>query len=133
MSGTMKDRVQMGLDTVPWDPVTTYQNVETMKVDIEGMEEEVTIDPYWGVLALQPDGSFRAHTVEFNITGGTQSWGQLSKKSWQQMTSTEQKITIYRVAKMNKRLRERQGTGPSYADVMASVGVQAEDWPPKKW
>mmetsp|Transcript_36534 Transcript_36534/g.105244 ORF Transcript_36534/g.105244 Transcript_36534/m.105244 type:complete len:114 (-) Transcript_36534:75-416(-) len=109
MSSTVKDIDMMGIHIPEFDRVTVFDKTGTVKVDVNGVEEEVIVDPERGAMVLKMDGRLEPGLMVFHITGGRQTGGQDYKKSWKEMTYTEQKTMLHVVAKTNLRLKERMG------------------------
>mmetsp|Transcript_42257 Transcript_42257/g.65919 ORF Transcript_42257/g.65919 Transcript_42257/m.65919 type:complete len:140 (+) Transcript_42257:61-480(+) len=72
-----------------------FPSMETVKVMLDGEEEEVMIDPEWGPLILQIDQTAR---IDNTIRDGA---------SWRKMTSSQRKTRIHITAKKNKAMREK--------------------------
>mmetsp|Transcript_13975 Transcript_13975/g.39893 ORF Transcript_13975/g.39893 Transcript_13975/m.39893 type:complete len:115 (+) Transcript_13975:2-346(+) len=105
-SDTKTDRVQMGLEMGVFESPTLYNNVSKMTVDVDGKPEEVDIDSERGPVVIKPDGLRHFAEEKYHISGYR---GFEETRGWLQMSVTEQTILLHRVAKMNRRTKERWG------------------------
>eukprot|EP00931_Biecheleriopsis_adriatica_P073933 TRINITY_DN48132_c0_g1_i1.p1 TRINITY_DN48132_c0_g1~~TRINITY_DN48132_c0_g1_i1.p1 ORF type:complete len:150 (+),score=30.59 TRINITY_DN48132_c0_g1_i1:37-486(+) len=104
----------------PWGPggnldnfakSTSYEGAKSVKIDVDGHEEEVKIDDERGPLLLQPDGSAVYALLNYSqpIKGSGGHHTDRIQKTWQYLTSTEKTVLLHMVAKKNRRLMECNG------------------------
>mmetsp|Transcript_43376 Transcript_43376/g.124113 ORF Transcript_43376/g.124113 Transcript_43376/m.124113 type:complete len:114 (-) Transcript_43376:37-378(-) len=93
-----------------------YDGITSVKVDVNGIEEEVIIDPELGPRILKVDGSpggmhdvNRLPVANPAPVIGMDGSGHVGlKKSWKLYTSTEMKVCIAQAAKINRSRRALQ-------------------------
>mmetsp|Transcript_56317 Transcript_56317/g.121356 ORF Transcript_56317/g.121356 Transcript_56317/m.121356 type:complete len:117 (+) Transcript_56317:118-468(+) len=102
----------------PFQHPTLYEGVTSVKVEIEGDEEEVLIDPKRGPLLRGSQNLVVGEPMMFKYDSGT-SWhqdrglasanqaGRPQNKTWTHCTASEQTVMIHTVAKKQRKLRER--------------------------
>mmetsp|Transcript_85435 Transcript_85435/g.178489 ORF Transcript_85435/g.178489 Transcript_85435/m.178489 type:complete len:120 (-) Transcript_85435:277-636(-) len=94
---------------------TTYDGITSMKVDVNGITEEVEIDPELGPRLVKVDGSAGGpHDVNrlpiatpAPVIGMDGSGHVGLKKPWKMYTSTEMKVCIMQAARINRARKAR--------------------------
>mmetsp|Transcript_33409 Transcript_33409/g.59199 ORF Transcript_33409/g.59199 Transcript_33409/m.59199 type:complete len:127 (-) Transcript_33409:39-419(-) len=93
----------------PWKPGEAFAGMSTVTVDIDGTDVVVKIDPYYGPQPTKvggtPPGPNDCYQLPMNADENAPSGVH---KKWSEFTSTEQKMAVYQVARMNM-LRQEHG------------------------
>mmetsp|Transcript_59363 Transcript_59363/g.133752 ORF Transcript_59363/g.133752 Transcript_59363/m.133752 type:complete len:667 (-) Transcript_59363:79-2079(-) len=95
---------------------------------IGGREEKVDIDPEEGPLVHQIDGSFGFMRLQ-HLPKRVPNCIKLPKKSWQQMTSSEQETMARMAAKKNQSLRDLKGDAFWTAARRRRAAAEGDDEP----
>mmetsp|Transcript_47979 Transcript_47979/g.98988 ORF Transcript_47979/g.98988 Transcript_47979/m.98988 type:complete len:118 (+) Transcript_47979:1-354(+) len=101
------DRPVAALGALPnFSPSSEFKGLTSTKVRVDGKEEEVFLDSEGGPLMLRRDGSTTFAYVRYSEAGYSGGSSHGFDKCWRYMTSTEQKVLVNLVAKLNRRTKE---------------------------
>merc|ERR1719330_1533647 len=80
-----------------------------VKIDVNGVIEEVWVDPHNGPYSLYADGSsaIRPWYENEGYQGGGLSCRQIREKQWSEMTITQKECWVHVVAKRNRAIKNR--------------------------
>ena len=83
-----------------------YDGVDKVVVEVEGVLEEVMLDPERGPILIERDGSQVYGMLNYAQADFSGRHTTRIEKTWTYLTSTEQTVFLHMVAKKNKRTRE---------------------------